>query len=261
MALVTYQELKTGLGLITLNDPDNLNAMGEEMAGEFSALIDRLSASAHGPKIIILTGAGRAFSAGGNLEMLENKTKLSAEENRTRMLKFYDSFLKILKLNIPLIAAINGHAIGAGLCVASACDIRIAGDKAKLGFTFTRLGLHPGMGATYFLAKVVGYPTALELMLSGRVIDALSAHKIGLVSQVVQNESVLRAAQTLADEIFESGPLAVSQLLGSMRAGPSSLEAALEREAACQSVNYAGSEFAEGVRAAIEKRKPNFQVG
>jgi enoyl-CoA hydratase/carnithine racemase len=258
MALVEYNEYAPGCGLITLNDPSNLNAMGEDMAAEFKALVHLLKPNAQSLRCIIITGAGRAFSAGGNLEMLEKKIQLSSEENYKRMRNFYDSFLSILELNIPLIAAVNGHAVGAGLCVATACDVRIAAEGAKFGVTFTRLGLHPGMGGTYFLPKVLGYAAAAELMLTGRVIDAAEALRIGLVSKVEKAENLLGQAKLIAAEIAQCGPLANHQLVESLRKSPDSLETALGREASCQSINYASSQFKEGVRAAIEKRPANF---
>jgi len=256
MSLVLFEDLGAGVAKITLNDPDNLNAMGEKMADEFRALVKEKAGSPH--RAVILSGAGRAFSAGGDLNMLEKKTELDAAENKKRMLSFYDSFLGILDWGVPLIAAINGPAIGAGLCVACACDIRVASESAKLGFTFTKLGLHPGMGATYFLPKVVGISVATELVITGRVIDAAEALRIGLVSGVVKAEEVLPRAQKIAAEISLCGPLAVKQVLKNMRSGVVSLAQSLQNEADCQAVNYASKEFKEGVRATIEKRAPNW---
>ncbi|MBX7143134.1 MAG: enoyl-CoA hydratase/isomerase family protein [Oligoflexia bacterium] len=259
MALVIFESVNSHTARITLNDPTNLNAMGEAMADEFSALVEKLSQSTTKPRAIVITGAGRAFSAGGNLDMLEKKIELSPEENKRRMLKFYYSFLGIFKLNVPLIAAVNGHAIGAGLCVACACDVRLAAEGAKFGVTFTKLGLHPGMGGTCFIPRVVGHAVAAELMLSGRVIEASEAHKLGLVSQVLSPSDLLREAQKVADDIAACGPQATQQLVESLRVGQAELEEYLQREASCQSENYRSPEFKEGVRAAIEKRSANFK--
>lgn len=258
MARVVFETLPRQIGRITLNDPDNLNAMGEEMAEEFCALVASLAPTAPNLRAIILTGAGRAFSAGGNLDMLERKSLLSGEQNRLKMLEFYRAFLGMLDLKVPLIAAINGHAVGAGLCLASACDIRIAADKAKLGFTFTRLGLHPGMGASYFLPRVIGRAAAAELMLTARLVDAATALRIGLVSGVTATETVQGEAERIAGEITECGPEATRQLLETVRGGLDGLSAHLEREALAQSINYGSREFKEGVRAAIEKRPAKF---
>lgn len=258
MAKVQYDCSEDGIGKIVLNDPDNLNAMGEEMADDFAALVDRLQSEFALPRVIIITGAGRAFSAGGNLQMLQKKTELSKDENRQRMMKFYHSFLVIRKLSVPLIAAINGHAIGAGLCVACACDIRVVAEEAKLGFTFTKLGLHPGMGATYFLPRLVGIARAIELMATGRVIKGSDAAEYNLASTVVPSAQVVDAALQIAAEVKQCGPLSVAQLLESLRGRADELEAHLMREAECQSVNYASDEFKEGVVAAIEKRAAKF---
>ncbi len=258
MALVLFDEISPRIGKITFNDPDSLNAMGEKMAIEFASVVQSIRPRADQYRALILTGAGRAFSAGGDLEMLEAKTKLSGEENRIRMHAFYDSFLQILDLQIPLIAAINGHAVGAGLCLACACDIRLASEKAKLGFTFTKLGLHPGMGATYFLPRILGSAMASELLLTGRMIDAHEAHRLGLVSRVVGEDKALDEAVSIAHEIGETGKECVRQLVMSLRADPKSLKDVLSREALCQGINYASAEFKEGVRAIQEKRKPVF---
>ena len=153
---------------------------------------------------------------------------------------------------------LTGAAVGAGLCVACACDFRVAADTTKLGFTFLKLGLHPGMGATYFVPRIVGRSMATELLVTGRVIAADEALRIGIVSRVVPAADVIKTARAIADEILTCGPEATKQLLQTMRGDSSELTAALEREAVCQSVNYSGAEFAEGVAAVKEKRSPRF---
>jgi len=257
MSQILFENIKKGIGKITFNDPDTLNAMSEKMAVEFSALIKKLKNDSSDLRAIIITGAGRAFSAGGDLEMLQKKTTLKGEENRLKMLEFYDSFLSIRDLGIPLIAAINGHAVGAGLCLASACDIRIAHENAKLGVTFTKLGLHPGMGGTYFIPKLVGTSAAIDLMITGRMLTADEGLRLGLVSEVTKDDVVQKATEK-ADQILECGPEAVRQVLETLRNGQKDLKTALAREAMCQAVNYASSEYAEGVKAIREKRKANF---
>lgn len=259
MALVNLDRPYDHIARITLNAPDRLNAMGEEMAAEFVTLVRKLQGDeGRGLRAIILTGAGRAFSAGGDLDMLERKQQLSGEVNRQKMLQFYHSFLDIRELGVPLIAAINGSAIGAGLCVAAACDIRIAASSAKLGVTFTKLGLYPGMGATYFLPRVVGRAMATELIITGRVISAEEGARIGLVSRVVSDDKIAEEALAIAKEVAACGPESVRQVLKSLRTGHEHLQAALDREALCQSINYASPEFREGLAAVKEKRLPNF---
>jgi enoyl-CoA hydratase len=257
MSLVSYTVSDQGIATLTLSDATNLNAMSDEMAAEFARAVSALAAL---PKLrsVILTGAGKAFSAGGHLEMLERKQRLSGEENRRGMHLFYDSFLGILKLKVPLIAAINGAAIGAGLCVACACDVRVASEDAKLGFTFLKLGLHPGMGATFLVPRIVGRSVATELLLTGRVIGAKEAHDLGLVSKVVAKDAVLGEAEKIALEMLSCGPEASAQLLETMRQDLSELPRALAREALCQSINYVSAEFKEGLSAVKEKRPATF---
>jgi len=257
VALVTSSIDNIGIVTITLTDEVNLNAMSEEMAAEFSATVTSLKASGTA-RVIILTGAGKSFSAGGHLDMLDKKRSLSADQNRSGMLAFYDSFLSILSLNVPIIAALQGAAVGAGLCLACACDIRIATSDAKLGFTFLKLGLHPGMGGTFLVPRGVGRSIATELLHTGRIISADDALRIGLVSKLSPRETLLEDARSIAREILSCGPDASKQLLETMRGDLAGLPAALEREAQCQSVNYASSEFAEGLSAVREKRAPIF---
>jgi enoyl-CoA hydratase len=260
MGLVTSSVDQNGVAKLTLNDETNLNAMSEEMAAEFSAAVAGIKAK-RAARVLIITGAGKAFSAGGHLEMLEKKRLLSGEENRAEMLKFYDSFLSILDLRIPLIAALNGAAVGAGLCLACACDIRIASTDAKLGFTFLKLGLHPGMGGTYFLPRIIGPSAAAELLMTGRIISAEEAFRIGLVSKVCQRAALLSEVDTIANEILACGPQATAQLVETMRGDGAHLDSALAREAVCQSVNYGSDEFAEGITAIKERRSPIFPKG
>ncbi len=251
---VEYVRLTPQIAQIMLNDAPNLNAMSEVMAGDFRAVVKSLEGDIS-LCAIILTGAGRAFSAGGDLAMLKGKTQLNPAENRAKMLDFYDSFLGILKLNVPIVAAINGHAVGAGLCVACACDVRIAAESAKFGFTFVKLGLHPGMGATFNVSRVVGISTATELMLTGRIIDATAAYRIGLCSQIVSDAELINSARKIADEIAANGRESVRQLVRSMRDTPRTLDEALKLESAHQAVNYASAEFGARIDAAIAKTK------
>ena len=256
MPEVLFEKSEQGVGKLTLSEPDALNAMDEAMADVFKAKVAEISGEKL--KALILTGAGRAFSAGGNLEMLEAKTKLSKEENKRRMLDFYASFLCVRDLGVPLIAAVNGHAIGAGLCLALACDIRVVAQEAKLGMTFTKLGLHPGMGGTWFLPQVLGRAASFELLVTGRVLKGEDVQRFGISRELVPSDKVVDRANEIAQEILSCGPFATQQLVETLRNPKCTLEEALEREATCQGENYAGPEFLEGVRAIQEKRAPNF---
>jgi enoyl-CoA hydratase/carnithine racemase len=256
MALVELSLDK--ISKLTLSDPSSRNAMSETMAGEFFAAVERIKSSAL-PRVLILTGAGEAFSGGGHLSMLEAKTKLSEEENRLKMLDFYRAFLSLVELDIPVIAAINGHAIGAGACLTLASDIRIISKDAKLGFNFVSLGLHPGMGASHFLPELIGYARASELLYSGSVITADVAASINLVNQVVPAAELISRVEDLAGKIAGNGPKAIRALKKNLNIElRTKLKAALEREAIAQASDYIGEEFLEGIRAAKEKRQAQF---
>lgn len=248
--MILYEE-SAGVGLITLNDPDRLNAMGEEMAAAFKARIEKMRGDP--PRVVILTGAGRAFSAGGDLQMLRQKHRFSVEENRQIMLDFYASFLGMLELEVPLVAAINGHAVGAGLCLACACDLRIADPAAKFSAPFTRLGLFPGMGASHFIPRVLGPSQARDLLLSGRRLVAEEALAIGLVSRLSEPQGILELARSMATEIADSGPEATRGLLLSLRGSSQDLQRSLEREAQAQAESYASQEFQEGLQRALKR--------
>ena len=257
MNLVTSTSDSSGIVTITLNDEANLNAMSEEMALEFKSLIASLERS-KSAKVIVLRGAGRSFSAGGHLAMLDAKRSKSKDENRLGMLNFYDSFLCVLRLNVPIIAALHGAAVGAGLCLACAADIRLASTDTKLGFTFLKLGLHPGMGGTFLVSRILGKSMATELLLTGRIISAEEGLRIGLVSKLCSKDTLYEEAIKVAHEILSCGPSARLQLLETMRSDLTGLSSALAREAECQSINYSSAEFAEGLVAIQEKRPAKF---
>ncbi len=257
MSLVSHSIDSHGVVIITLNDEANLNAMSEEMAAQFSSLIADLRSN-KSVNVIILSGAGRSFSAGGHLEMLDAKRSNSKEVNYSGMLSFYNSFLSILELQVPIIAALHGAAVGAGLCLACAADIRIAASNTKLGFTFLKLGLHPGMGGTFLVPRIVGKSIATELLLTGRIISCEEAYRIGLVSKIADPDHLIHDARSIASEILACGPEARLQLLETMRGDLAGLPVALEREAQMQSINYNSSQFSEGLAAVREKRTAKF---
>ena len=258
MGLVETSEVAPGVTTLTLNDPDRRNAMGLKMASEFREAVTELGFRTD-LRVLIVTGAGQAFAAGGDLAMLQAKANVDPAQNRDDMLDFYRSFLCILDLPVPVIAAINGHAIGAGFCLALACEFRLVTADAKLGVNFVRLGLHPGMGATLFLPRAAGTSVANDLLISGRKIPAEEALQLGLVQQVVAPGELTQAAGDLAQSLLKCGPKAVAALLKTMRPSAEELQHALQREASEQAMNYAGDEFLEGLQAVVEKRAPQFE--
>jgi len=252
------------IALLTLNNPSKLNALTQPMGDALKQHVDALKAN-DTLRAVIVTGAGRAFSAGGDLKWLMKRHEDKPENNTDIMVDFYKLFLSLRQLPVPVIGAINGPAIGAGMCMAlGGCDIRVAHVKAKMGMTFAKLGLHPGMAATHFLPLLAGYGRAAELIYTSRVIGAQDAYQMGLVNKVCEGEMhlVLDEAIEIAEEICRGAPRAIRESVISLRtaqeANALGLEAAMARESFAQSLTYPTKDLAEGVRAIQEKREPNF---
>jgi enoyl-CoA hydratase len=254
------------VAVVVLNDPERLNAMTEAMGRALSAAVDGL-ATDDGVRAVVLTGAGRAFSAGGDLDLLERMTRAGNTDpgGRTRraheafMGRFYRLFLRVRGLPQPTLAAINGAAIGAGCCVALGCDLRIAAREAKLGLNFTRLGIHPGMAATWTLPRLVGPARAAELLYTGRLLVGEEAERIGLVNRAVPQDAVRAEALALARAIAEAAPLAVRGTKRSLAAAPAGLDDALDQEAREQALCYESADLLEGLAAVRERRPPAFK--
>ncbi|MBW1710567.1 MAG: enoyl-CoA hydratase/isomerase family protein [Deltaproteobacteria bacterium] len=251
-------EVKDRICTLMLNQPEKLNAMGDEMAKNFAEALEKIKADSE-PRVVIVTGAGRAFSAGGNLDRIEARIGSNPNINQKNGYDFYNVFLRILELKIPTIAAINGHAIGAGGCLALACDMRYASIKSRIGFTFAKLGLHPGMGAEYFLSRIVGRARTFELLMTGDVITAEEACRIGLVNHTAQPEELMDKVMELAKKIAAMPVLPIKMLKESIDASiRGSLDDTLRREATYQALCYMGEDVQEGINAIREKRTPQF---
>ena len=254
------------VALLTFNDPDRRNAMTQAMGEAFAGCIAELAADA-ALRAVILTGAGRGFSAGGDLGMIRGRADQgSAGPGRARrairdtMRSFYKLFLAVRDLPCPSVAALNGHAMGAGLCVALACDVRIAAEDAKLGLNFTKLGLQPGMGATWTLPRLVGPARAAELLYSSRILSGAEAAQIGLVNRALPREQVLPAAREMAAGFASCAPLAVRAVKRALARSPeASLEDQLSFEAEEQAACFETRDVQEGLAAARERRAPRFE--
>lgn len=255
------------VALVVFDDPERRNAMTEAMGRALSDVVARLSGDP-AVRAVVLTGAGAAFSAGGDLAMLEDKARIGRAEpgeparsaNRAFMRSFYRLFLSVRDLPCPTIAALNGAAIGAGLAVALACDMRIAAREARLGLNFAKLGIHPGMGSSWTLPRLVGPAHAADLLLTGRILDGTEAERIGLVNRCVSRTDVVPTALEMAEEIATCAPIAVRQTKRSLaQIFDRDLDAQLEIEAEQQAICYESADLEEGLRAAREKRAPSFR--
>jgi enoyl-CoA hydratase len=247
-----------GVVLLTLDDPSRRNAMSDAMTSAWREAIAGLREDSD-LRCVVVTGAGSAFSSGGDLSWIAERGATDVAPLRDHMLGFYRTWLSIRDLEVPTIAAVNGAAVGAGLCLALACDLRYAAADAKLVAPFTRLGIHPGMAATYLLPEVGGLPLAREMLFTGRVVTGAEAQSYGLVNRSVPREEVREVALGIAGEIAERAPVATRLTKAALAGGgPPSLEAALRWESLAQPLTMASEDLAEGIAAQREKRAPRF---
>jgi enoyl-CoA hydratase/carnithine racemase len=250
---------REGVALVVLDNPSQRNAMSDEMTASWVRAVEALE---HDPsvRVVVVTGEGTAFSSGGNLGWLAGEPDAGVDRLRSRMLPFYRAWLTVRRLEVPTIAAINGPAIGAGLCFALACDLRFAARGAKMGVPFTQLGLHPGMAGTFLLAEAVGPAIARDLFLTGRFVEGDEALRLGLVSRVLEANTFLEEALDAAAAVAAAAPIAVKLTKQALRdGGHGSFEHALQWEAMAQPITLATADLQEGIRAAQEKRRPHFE--
>ena len=259
LAHLRLERPSEGVVLLTLDNPDMRNAMSDEMTASWVAAIDAVAADPS-VRAVVVTGEGSAFCSGGNTSWIASEPDASVDRLRSRMMPFYRAWLSIRRLEVPTIAAVNGAAIGAGLCLALACDIRYAAAGAKLGLPFNKLGMHAGMAGTWLLPNVVGPAHARDLLLTGRVVEADEALRLGLVSRVVDRDGFLDEVLETAAGIAATAPIA-SRLtkIALADGGHADFESALQWEALAQPMTLATADLQEGIAAAKEKRAPEFR--
>jgi enoyl-CoA hydratase len=266
-SLVTWSvDESSRIGSLTLCSPQTFNALTVEMGKVFQATCRRIQDDlTHGKqdvRAIVLMGQGeKAFSAGGNLDWLRSLSQASVHENADLMLNFYHSFLCVRQLPVPVIAALQGPAVGAGAGLALACDLRTAAPRPRiLGFNFTRLGIHSGMGGSHLLTQALANSAVRnEILLTGKTLSGQEAYDLQLVNRLAEDAKA--AAFALAGEIAQQHSVAVRTILQTTRAQQDvGLEQALQREAFAQAVCYNRQDWGEGVAAVAEKREPSFDA-
>ncbi len=250
-------EISERIALITFNRPDKLNAVNLEVISELENIINELENNSE-VGVLILTGAGeKSFVAGSDISALATFTPDQAKEYSligNRVLSKIQNYTK------PVIAAVNGFALGSGCEIALACHIRLASDNAKFGQPEVNLGLIPGHGGTQRLARVVGIGKAFELILTGGNIDANEALRIGLVNKVVPQSDLKNFAFELAKTILTKSPVAIGIAIKAINANlEKPLSDGLHFEAELFKECFATEDFVEGTKAFLEKRKPNFK--
>jgi enoyl-CoA hydratase/carnithine racemase len=256
-------EVHGHVAVLTLNRPDTRNALsGEEMFAAFEALFAQLNSDMN-IRAAVLTGAGSAFCSGGNVAEMRDRTGMFGGTPTQIAANYRAGIQRIPRafqsLQVPIIAAVNGAAIGAGNDLACMCDIRIASETARFAESFVKVGIVPGDGGCWLLPRVVGLSRAAEMALTGDTIDAQEALRIGLVSRVVPSDALMREAMALAQRIAANPPQVLrwtKQLLQQAKTG--TLDEALDTAGKFQGLAHHTADHAEAVAAFFEKRTPVF---
>ena len=256
--LVDIQLTSAGVALMTLNLPHLRNAMTADLTSAWTTAMDHLAAD-RSLRAVVVTGVGSAFCSGADRSWLDqgNLSDNTPDRLRDKMLPFYRAWLAPQQLAVPVVAAVNGPAVGAGLCLALACDLRYASPAATFSAPFTQLGTHGGMAVSSLLPEAVGMPRAREMLYTGRVVAADEALSWGLVSGVA-NDVVGRALE-VAESVAQAAPIATRLTKAGLAQGSrSSFEVALQWEALAQPVTMATADIHKGIQARRERRPPAF---
>ena len=263
MTTVRREQVRPGVTLLTLDRPDRLNAMSRELISDLHSALDDIAAD-RDCRVVVLTGAGRGFCSGLDLKETGNAV-VDTDGGPLAGMRVQQHIATLIpqlrRLPQPVIAAVHGAATGGGLALALACDVRIAAESARFNVAFIRVGLSGcDIGVSYLLPRLVGASRAFELMLTGRMIDAAEADRIGLVLKVVPDADVLDAALETAELIRANSPFGVwmtkEVMWTNLEAG--SLQAAIDLENRTQLLASHTGDLVEAMTAFVEKRPPNF---
>jgi 2-(1,2-epoxy-1,2-dihydrophenyl)acetyl-CoA isomerase len=259
-ASILLESVEDGVLTLTMNRPERLNALDPELGRALTAAVER-GAADPAVRALILTGAGRAFCSGGDLATIRAYRDSGRGAELEPLLRNGAKLILVLRtMEKPVVAAVNGHAAGAGMNVALGCDYRIASEQAMFGQNFAKVGLFPDFGGSFLLPRLVGQSRAAWMLYTGEMINAQEAQRIGAVDRVVAPERVLAEARALAAQLAAAPPLAVAGIkrvvFGAERA---ELERALEYEVQQQVRCFASADCTEGINAFFEKRPPKFQ--
>ena len=250
---------------LTINRPDERNPLGMEGDGENFAEAAELINNDNDVRCVIFTGAGKAFSAGGNLKaMRDREGTFGASPLEMRDQAYRKNIHRIIRslwnIEVPMIGAINGPAIGLGNDAGCTCDIRIAADNAKFGATFLKMGLIPGDGGSWLLPRVIGWSNASRLFFTGDIVDAETAKSWGLVSEVVPAVSLIEEARAIAERVSQQPPQSLRMTKRLMRDGMnSSFDTIMEMSASMQVIVQNTDDHLEAVNAFFDKRTPEFK--
>src|SRR5262245_38698806 len=246
-----------GVGVLTLDRPDNRNSMTPELLDAF-ATASAAARADPSTRCVVVTGIGSCFSSGADFKsVLQREGDQRAPHERSYAM--YEPFLSLLDLAVPVIGALNGHAVGGGFGLALVCDIRLGAADAKYGANFARLGLAPGMAISYLLPRLIGSARACELLFTGRLVDGREAEALGILNRALPAERVLPEAMAMAHSIAANAPLAVRDTKAAIRRGLAlDIRAAARAEAHVQAASLDTEDAREGIAALLAKRPPKF---
>ena len=246
------------IATLTLNRPDKLNALNGEMMEELVPVIERLAEDKE-VRCVVVTGAGRGFCAGGDVAGMASGETLPNENPVARLRRLEETSRLLHEMPKPTIAMVNGPAAGAGLSIALACDIRIAGESARFGTAFIRIGFSGDFGGTWMLQRLVGPAKARELYFTGDLIDAREAERIGLVNRVVPDDQLAGETRALAERMAKGPPIALARMKQNMNLGlVSDYSTLLDAEAEGMIMTATTEDNREAVKAFLEKRPATF---
>jgi 2-(1,2-epoxy-1,2-dihydrophenyl)acetyl-CoA isomerase len=248
------------IGWVRINRPERLNAFEGTMRDDLGAALGALESD---PEIqcVIITGTGRAFSTGGDVRVMSELIEAQDIVKFESLVRAGAEVVRRIEtMTKPVIAAVNGPAAGAGACLALACDLRVASETASIGFTFTRVGLHPDWGGSYFLPRMIGMGLAAELIYTGGMLNAERAERLGIFNRVVPPAQLEAVARSLAGQIAAAPVGVVADVKQSLRRSmTSSLSDMLSLEIEAQLRAFRSPDMREGITAFVEKRSPRFQ--
>ncbi|MFN0247004.1 MAG: enoyl-CoA hydratase/isomerase family protein [Kofleriaceae bacterium] len=253
-------EARDQIGVITLDRPDNRNSMTPELLDAFArastaAFTDSTNETI---RVLVVTGAGNCFSAGADFKStLQREGDDKAPHEKSYAM--YEPFLSLLDVRVPIIGALNGHAVGGGFGLALVCDLRVAALEAKYGANFVAIGLAPGMAISHLLPRLIGVARASELLLTGRLVDGAEAERLGIVNRAVPAVQVMTDAMAMARTIADNAPFPVRETKAAIYRGLDlSVRESAKAEAIVQARSVAMDDAREGISALLEKRKPVF---
>lgn len=248
-----------GVVVLTLNVAERRNAMTAELTEAWRTTVLALKGD-RSVRVVVVQAEGTVFCAGGDLAWIEGDgTQNTPDLLRDKMLRFYQTWLSIRDLEVPVIAAVQGPAVGAGLCIALACDMRFGSTSSSFSAPFAKIGIHPGMAATFLMPEVMGMAMARDLLYTGRSLNAEEALANGIITRVFADDELRAKTLEVARDVAKAAPMAVRLQKAGLSQGPRSIQDVLQWEAVAQPITMASEDQAEAIAARKAKRPAVFK--